>query len=271
MELEKIAESLYSQQPEAAAKLDKELDRFAALLEEVGNAVLIRMEKARYRKEKDPEQIKEYSRVYRLIRRELQSIENCRAAFASTKEEILSRKESGERIDYEQYRVDESVSYPLDSVITNKKPAAFSLYGERYEAGSRKQVLLRTCAALNRMDPMLFASLERDPELQGRKRPYFSGSGEGLDAPVKVPDADVFEETHVSARYLKKMIRRLLMKFSIPEEEYRIYLRKDFTVLHGKKKEGPGGENVRVEKDAGAPGSDVPDGQISLFDYDRDL
>ena len=60
MELEKIAESLYSQQPEAAAKLDKELDRFAALLEEVGNAVLIRMEKARYRKEKDPEQIKEY-------------------------------------------------------------------------------------------------------------------------------------------------------------------------------------------------------------------
>lgn len=79
---------------------------------------------------------------------------------------------------------------------------------------------------------MLFASLEMDPDLQGRKRPYFSRDGVGLDTPAKIPDADLYVETHVSARYLKKMISKLLGKYDIPEEEYLIYLKKDFTPLH---------------------------------------
>jgi len=97
---------------------------------------------------------------------------------------------------------------------------------------SWKQMLLQTCAMLNRMNPMLFTSLEMDPDLQGRKRPYFSRDGVGLDTPAKIPDADLYVETHVSARYLKKMISKLLGKYNIPEEEYLIYLKKDFTTLH---------------------------------------
>ena len=93
-------------------------------------------------------------------------------------------------------------------------------------------MLLQTCALLNRMNPMLFTSLEMDPDLQGRKRPYFSRDGVGLDTPAKIPDADLYVETHVSARYLKKMISKLLGKYNIPEEEYLIYLKKDFTTLH---------------------------------------
>ena len=93
-------------------------------------------------------------------------------------------------------------------------------------------MLLQTCAVLNRMNPMLFTSLEADPDLQGRKRPYFSRDGLGLDTPAKIPDADLYVETHVSARYLKKMIANLLGKYDIPEEEYLIYLKKDFTPLH---------------------------------------
>ena len=93
-------------------------------------------------------------------------------------------------------------------------------------------MLLQTCAVLNRMNPMLFTSLEADPDLQGRKRPYFSRDGVGLDTPAKIPDADLYVETHVSARYLKKMISKLLGKYDIPEQEFLIYLKKDFTPLH---------------------------------------
>ena len=282
MELEKIAGSLYVWQPSQTQKLDRELDRLAAVLEETGTAVLASLEKARYRKEKDPEAIKEYRRAYRLLRKEIESIEQCRAVFAAGKAaaEAVRPAQPKERIDYEQYRVDETVAYSLDSVTTNKKPAAFSLNGVRYEAGSWKQVLLQTCALLNRMDPMLFASLERDPDLQGRKRPYFSGNGEGLDTPAKVPDADVYVETHVSARYLKKMIQRLLYKFGIPADAYRIYLRKDFTALHtdearsgagaaGRAGAGGSGRNTADGALSGQDPDGALSGQISLFDWEE--
>ena len=109
-------------------------------------------------------------------------------------------------------------------------------------------MLLQTCALLNRMNPMLFASFESDTDLQGRKRPYFSRDGAGLDTPAKIPDADMFVETHVSARYLKKMISNLLGKYDIPEEEYIIYLKKDFSPLHE--------ETFRVRKAASSEETD---------------
>ena len=214
MELERIASDLYREFPRNAEKLSKEIERLSGLLEETGAAVMMEIEKEKYRKDKDPARIKEYRRLYRSVRRELESAQSCLQQFSEEQRLLKAAKEQSaqERIDYDAYRVDETVPYSLASVLTNKKPSAFSLYGQKYAVDSWKQMLLQTCALLNRMNPMLFASLEADPDLQGRKRPYFS--------------------THVSARYLKKMITNLLGKYDIPGEEYLIYLKKDFTPLH---------------------------------------
>ena len=234
MELEKIAADLYRGFPKNAEKLSREMERLVGLLEETGAAVMMEIEKEKYRKDKDPERIREYRKVYRSVRRELDSVESCRVQFSREQSLMKAERERSaqEKIDYDAYRVDETIPYSLSSVLTNKKPSAFSLYGQKYEVDSWKQMLMQTCAILNRMNPMLFASLETDPDLQGRKRPYFSRDGAGLDTPAKIPDADLYVETHVSARYLKKMISKLLGKYGIPEEEYLIYLKKDFTPLH---------------------------------------
>ena len=233
MELEKVASELYRNFRPSAEKLSRETVRMQGLLEETAATVMMEIEKEKYRRDKDPARLKEYRRIYRQIRRELESIDSILQQFGSEEEMRRKRlRETRERIDYEQYRVDETVAYTLDSVITNKKPSAFSLRGIRYPADSWKQVLLQTCSLLNRMNPMLFASFEADPDLQGRKRPYFSSDGSGLDTPARVPDADLYVETHVSARYLKKMIMKLLTKYEIPHEEFLIYLGKDFTALH---------------------------------------
>ena len=242
MELERIASNLYRAFPRNAEKLSRELERMTGLLEETGAAVMMEIEKEKYRKDKDPERIKEYRRIYRGIRRELESAQACREQFSHEQDLLRAQRERSaqERIDYDAYRVDETIPYSLGTVLTNKKPSAFSLYDQKYEVDSWKQMLLQTCALLNRMNPMLFASLESDPDLQGRKRPYFSRDGIGLDTPAKIPDADLYVETHVSARYLKKMIANLLGKYDIPEEAYLIYLKTDFTPLHE--------ENFRIRK-----------------------
>ncbi len=266
MELEKIAADLYRAFPKNAEKLSREMERLSGLLEETGAAIMVEIEKEKYRKDKDPEQIKQYRKIYRSVRRELESVEECRAQFGREQSLIKAARERNaqDRIDYDAYRVDETVPYDLGSVITNKKPSAFSLYGQKYVVDSWKEMLLQTCALLNRMNPMLFASLEMDPDLQGRKRPYFSRDGVGLDTPAKIPDADLYVETHVSARYLKKMISKLLGKYDIPEEEYLIYLKKDFTPLHD--------ETFRERRAAAAQQSEEPQNeQMQLtFSFDSD-
>lgn len=266
MELEKIAADLYRGFPKNAEKLSREMERLAGLLEEAGAAVMMEIEKEKYRKDKDPDRIKEYRKIYRSVRKELDSVESCRAQFS--REQSLMKaerdKSAQERIDYDAYRVDETIPYSLASVLTNKKPSAFSLYGQKYEVDSWKQMLMQTCAILNRMNPMLFTSLETDPDLQGRKRPYFSRDGVGLDTPAKIPDADLYVETHVSARYLKKMISKLLGKYGIPEEEYLIYLKKDFTPLHE--------ETFRERRvvPETAAGEEKPVEEQLSFDFDSD-
>ena len=234
MELERIASDLYREFPRNAEKLSKELERLSGLLEETGAALMMEIEKEKYRKDKAPDRIREYRRLYRSVRRELESVESCLQQFSEEQRILKEEKERGarEKIDYDAYRVDETVPYSLATVLTNKKPSAFSIYGQKIEADSWKQMLLQVCAYLNRMNPMLFTSLESDPDLQGRKRPYFSRDGAGLDTPAKIPDADLYVETHFSARYFKKMISKLLQKYNIPEEAVLIYLKKDFTALH---------------------------------------
>ena len=210
MELEKIAADLYREFPKNAEKLSREMERLSGLLEETGAAIMMEIEKEKYRKDKDPERIRNYRRIYRSVRKELESVDECRAQFSREQSLLKAERDRNalERIDYDAFRVDETVPYDLSSVITNKKPAAFSLYGQKIDVDSWKQMLLQTCALLNSRD------------------------GVGLDTPAKIPDADLYVETHVSARYLKKMISKLLGKYNIPEEEYLIYLRKDFTTLH---------------------------------------
>ena len=149
MELEKIAADLYREFPKNAEKLSREMERLSGLLEETGAAIMMEIEKEKYRKDKDPEQIRQYRRIYRSVRKELESVDECRAQFSREQSLLKAERDRNalERIDYDAFRVDETVPYDLSSVITNKKPAAFSLYGQKIDVDSWKQMLLQTCGA----------------------------------------------------------------------------------------------------------------------------
>ena len=54
MELEKIAADLYREFPKNAEKLSREMERLSGLLEETGAAIMMEIEKEKYRKDKDP-------------------------------------------------------------------------------------------------------------------------------------------------------------------------------------------------------------------------
>ena len=121
MELEKIAADLYREFPKNAEKLSREMERLSGLLEETGAAIMMEIEKEKYRKDKDPEQIRQYRRIYRSVRKELESVDECRAQFSREQSLLKAERDRNalERIDYDAFRVDETVPYDLSSVITN--------------------------------------------------------------------------------------------------------------------------------------------------------
>ena len=82
MELERIASDLYRGFPRQSDKLSREMERLLTLLEETGTAVMMEIEKEKYKKDKDAGKIKEYRRIYRSIRKEMDSVEACRDQFS---------------------------------------------------------------------------------------------------------------------------------------------------------------------------------------------
>ncbi len=164
-------------------------------------------------------------------------------------------------VDYGKYRVDTSVPHFISEDLENRRPAGFRFLGARYEARTWKQVLIEVCGALNRQDPMLFSSLEGDPDLMGRVRPRLSSDPNRLLDPSRVPDARMYVETHLSAGLLVRILRTLLIKFEIPASELELYLDKDYTPLRRERQE----QKRAAERSAAGDEQDRQiDGQLSL-------
>ncbi len=79
---------------------------------------------------------------------------------------------------------------------TSARPAAWTLFGERHEVRTFRDVLLGVCDALHERAPSEF---ERVLELRGRARPYFSRNPDDLLTPVQVARSGIFAETKLGA------------------------------------------------------------------------
>lgn len=90
------------------------------------------------------------------------------------------------RINYEEYRVDETVAHDLMTDFRYTKPAAFSLDEIRYPARMWKQMLVKTCEILNQKNNKTFEEFLEDKFMQGKTRKYFSRNEESLWNPEKI-------------------------------------------------------------------------------------
>ncbi len=178
---------------------------------------------------------KEGAAACRKLSRKLgRDIDRLRAQLDALDMQKEAREEAaaeGAGVDYGKYRVDRSVPHTIAEDLESRRPAGYRLFGDYREVRTWKQVLIEVCGELNHLDPMLFSSLEGDPDLMGRVRPRISSDPNRLLDPSRVPDARMYVETHLSAGLLCRILRTLLMKFEIPETQLRLYLDKDYTPL----------------------------------------
>lgn len=169
--------------------------------------------------------IKEYNKKYALIEDEVNNM-------PTEDEEDEELESDSEKINYENYRVDEEVAYNLYTDFTHKKPAAFSLEGIKYPARKWQYVFMQTCEILVKKDAAIFNTFVNDATMQGRTRAYFSIVRDEIRKPKKVVGTNVFVETNLSANNVRNIIVNMLEKYNIPKNQYQIYLSKDLTPLH---------------------------------------
>lgn len=135
--------------------------------------------------------------------------------------------------DYEQYRVDNKIEYTLYENLTNKRPFAFELGCTKVLVKTWQGMLLKTVEILSSRDQVKMQSFATDKKMNGRKTCYFSISGQNnMRKPVKISNAEFFVETNQSANSIRNLIIRMLQRYNIKMNDFKIYLLADYSELH---------------------------------------
>ena len=103
--------------------------------------------------------------------------------------------------------------------LTGQKPIAFILDGQRHEAFTWRQVLVRTCNLLAEEAGDSFAQMVQP--VRGRKRSYFTSDAESLVAPLKLKSG-LFVEGNLSANDCVRVTRRVAQAVRGTDKAFRI-------------------------------------------------
>ena len=143
-------------------------------------------------------------------------------------DEIEERKTTN----YGDYVVDNNVEHTLYESFTHKKPCSFEIQGAKIEARTWQEVFIETCKILMDRNKDLFIQFAEDPKMNGKKVKYFSLNPDGMRKPERLRGLDVYVETNMSANGRRNLMVKMLQKFSIRVNEYKVYFRADYTGLH---------------------------------------
>lgn len=91
-------------------------------------------------------------------------------------EDKISAK--GGRVNYANYRVDDTVPHFLSEDFTHKRPVAFEFDGTQYSVKDWKQFLLMICEIMYNKNHAQFESIVMEKDMQGKTRAYFSNNKE---------------------------------------------------------------------------------------------
>lgn len=117
----------------------------------------------------------------------------------------------------------------LSENLTNTRPYAFSICENIIEANGWKELYIKTCEFLYRLNPKLFVSFADDKDLNGRSCTYFSLCEDNIrTSHYYLKCAKMHLEMCMSTKQRCQFIKKMLRKFGVQENIYLIYLSKDY-------------------------------------------
>ena len=155
-------------------------------------------------------------------------------------EDIEDNKEIRDLPDYSSYVIDSTLPHTLYEDFTHKKACGFEFNGIKYDAKNMKDVMVTLCEILADEDKDKMIGFIGDPTMQGRKASYFSNKlivEDNVNKNEKIGNLDVYVWVNLSCNQIKNVIKRMLKKYNYKFDDFKIYLRADYTDLHKKTNE----------------------------------
>ena len=190
---------------------------------------------------------KEYSKINQLIdnSKELDSISKKIQEVIGDLDTIIDNRnieEDSKKIDevdersipnYSNYLVDTEVEHNLYEDLTHKRPCAFKIEGTRVEIKDWKGALVKTIEYLAKKDPSIVRSFVDDSKMNGKKVIYFSRVKlPTMRAVVEIKSVNIYVTTNLSANGIRNLLIKMLNKYNIKLNDYKIYLKADYSELH---------------------------------------
>jgi hypothetical protein len=108
---------------------------------------------------------------------------------------------------------------PATGIYTGKSISSFSFRGSKYVARSWKDLLIKLCDIINTSHRNEF---EKTLNIVGRKRPYFSLTGNELRVPEKINNSKIYVETNLNANRIVKICFDMLATFNYADNDLKI-------------------------------------------------
>lgn len=134
--------------------------------------------------------------------------------------------------DYDSLRVDPNIPHTLYDDYTHKRPAGFEIFDKRYDVKDWKDILVKASEILAKRDINLFLSFLDDKSMQGKKVTYFCKNAGLIRAPRKIDGTDVYVMTNMSANQVRNVVERMLRKYNIKINDFKLYLKADYSARH---------------------------------------
>ncbi len=133
---------------------------------------------------------------------------------------------------YENYKVDNTIEHSLFEDLTHIRPYGFK-YGtcEIIKAGTWKDVFIKTCEELLKIDEKKFMNFEKLTRMNGELRDYFSTDSSNMILPIKIMNK-IYITTSMSANGYSELIVKMLKEYDYDVEKYKLYFSADYSPLH---------------------------------------
>lgn len=134
---------------------------------------------------------------------------------------------------YSDYLVDTEVEHNLYEDLTYKRPCAIKIEGNKIEIKDWKSALVQTCNYLAQKDCSIINGFVDNSKMNGKKVIYFSRVKlPTMKSAREVKNADIYVETNLSANAIRNLLIKVLNKYNIKLNDYKIYLKADYSELH---------------------------------------
>lgn len=113
-----------------------------------------------------------------------------------------------------------------DQSFTGEKVQSYIFQEREITVKSWRDFYQSICLALYDSDSNKFKSFLDDDEFQMKKRKMISSKESDLKVPLKISD-NIYLESHLNTNAILNMVRLVLKKYNIDEEDISLYLRED--------------------------------------------